>query len=230
MATYFRTLPIEVQASEATAAKATVYIEVGTHEAQTVTVSKAGAAFGVTAGTTATQVDGTLYKLVIHASDIDTEGDVAFMCVGATDTQYILGIRVVNHDPFDALAEVLADTGTDGVVLGANALTTAAIATGALTADAFAANAIGSSALSAELAVVLGAVVADAVWEEALADHDGTTGSVAEALLKAMQRGCGKVVTDNGDGTIKVYDTDGATLLLTITKSTSGDEVTWTPS
>ncbi len=45
-----------------------------------------------------------------------------------------------------------------------------------------------------------------------------------------MQRGCGKIVTDNGDGTIKVYDTDGVTLLLTITKSTAGDEVTWTPS
>ncbi len=40
--------------------------------------------------------------------------------------------------------------------------------------------------------------------------------------LKAMQRGCGKIVTDNGDGTIKVYDTDGVTLLLTITYQTAG--------
>lgn len=206
MATYFRTITAEVQASEATAAKATIYFEAGTHEAQTVTVSKAGGAFGATAGTTATQVDGTCYKLVIHASDIDTEGDVAFKCAGATDTQYVLGIRVVDHDPFDAIAAILADTGTDGVVL----------ATDAITSDAIAATAT--------------AEIADAVWEEALADHDGTAGSVASALLKAMQRGCGKIVTDNGDGTIKVYDTDGTTLLLTITKSTAGDEVTWTPS
>jgi hypothetical protein len=37
-------------------------------------------------------------------------------------------------------------------------------------------------------------------------------------------------VADTSDGTIKVYDTDGATLLVTLTKTTTGDEVTWTPS
>lgn len=174
MATYYRTVREDVEIDAPTAGQATVYFEVGTHEAQTVTVSKAGGAFGATAGTTATQVDGTLYKLVIHADDADTLGDIAFKCVGATDTQYILGIRVVSNNPF--------------------------------------------------------ADIADAVWEEALADHDGIAGSVAEALLMVMQRGCGKIITDNGDGTIKVYDTDNATLLLTITKSTAGDEVTWTPS
>jgi hypothetical protein len=177
MATYYRTVREDVQISEATAARRTVYFDVGTHEAQTVTVSKGGGAFGATAGTAATQVDGTCYKLVIHADDIDTLGDVAFKCVGATDTQYVFGIRVVTDDPFAQSAGI-----------------------------------------------------ADAVWEEALSGHDGTTGSVAEALLLIMQRGCGKIVTDNGDGTIKVYDTDGVTLLLTITKSTAGDEVTWTPS
>jgi hypothetical protein len=176
-ATYYRTVREDVQISEATAARRTVYFDVGTHEAQTVTVSKGGGAFGATAGTAATQVDGTCYKLVIHADDIDTLGDVAFKCVGATDTQYVFGIRVVTDDPFAQSAGI-----------------------------------------------------ADAVWEEALSGHDGTTGSVAEALLLVMQRGCGKIVTDNGDGTIKVYDTDGVSLLLTITKSTAGDEVTWTPS
>ena len=274
-ATYFRTVSCEVQASEATAAKATLYYEVGTHEAQTITVSKAGGAFGATAGTTGTQVDGTLYKLTLHASDIDTEGDVAFKSAGATDTQYIIGIRVVDHDPFDAVAEILDDTGTSGVVLGADAITAAKIgdaafsaehfsadsivaatlatgaitadafaadaivaatlATGAITADAFAADAIVAATLATDaitadaLAATATAEIADAVWEEDLGDHDGTADSVAETLRLMAQRLCGKIVTDNGDGTIKVYDTDGTTLLLTITKGTSGDEVTWTP-
>jgi hypothetical protein len=206
MATYIRTVREDIEIDAPTAAEATVYFEVGTHEAQTVTVSKGGGAFGATGGSVASQVDGTVYKLVIHADDADTLGDLAFKCVGATDTQYILGIRVVDHDPFDAIAAILADTGTDGVVLGADAITS----------DALAATAI--------------AEIADAVWEEPLADHDGTAGSIAEALLLIMQRGCGKIVTDNGDGTIKVYDTDNATLLLTITKGTAGDETTWTPS
>lgn len=275
-ATYFRTVNCEVQVSEATAAKATIYYEVGTHEAQTITVSKAGGAFGATAGTTGTQVDSTLYKLTIHASDIDTEGDVAFKSVGATDTQFIFGIRVVDHDPFDATAAILDDTGTSGVVLGADAITAAKIADDAFSSEHFATDAIGADAVadgaidagalgadcltsakiaddaiaaehladdaigaaaiatdaigSDALAATATAEIADANWEEALADHDGTAGSVAEALLNVLQRGCGKIVTDNGDGTIKVYDTDGSTLLLTITKSVAGDETTWTPS
>lgn len=276
MATYFRTVREDIQASEATAAKRTIYYEVGTHEAQTITVSKAGGAFGETAGSAASQVDGTLYKLVMDAGDLDTEGDLAIKSAGATDTQYITGLRVVDHDPFDDVAAILDDTGTSGVVLGADAITAAkiaddafsaehfaddaiaaaAIATGALTADAFAADAIVAATLatgaitadafaadaivaatlatdaitSDALAATATAEIADAIWEETLADHDGTAGSIAEALLLIMQRLCGKIVTDNGDGTIKVYDTDGTTLLLTITKGVSGDETTWTPS
>jgi len=49
-------------------------------------------------------------------------------------------------------------------------------------------------------------------------------------LQTIRQRLVGKSVADTSDGTIKVYDTDGATLLVTLTKTTTGDEVTWTPS
>ena len=118
MATFFRDVGSkELQVSEATAGKRIIYYEVGTAEAQTITVSKAGAGFGATAGSTGTAVTGTLYKLTIHADDIDTEGEVAFASTGATDTQYILGLRVVDHDPFDAIAEILDDTGTSGCLL-----------------------------------------------------------------------------------------------------------------
>ncbi len=96
-----------VQQSEATAARATIYVDVGVSEAQTVTVSKAGGTFGVST-TTAAQVAGTLYKLVIAAADIDTLGEVAFLCTGATNTTYVVGL-VVAYDPFaDFTSPILA--------------------------------------------------------------------------------------------------------------------------
>lgn len=98
MAVNFRQIGA-VQRKEATAARRTVYVQVGVAEAQVVTVSKAGGTFGATAGSAATAVAGTLYKLVIHLTDIDTLGEVCFLLTGATDTQYVTG-RVVDFDPF----------------------------------------------------------------------------------------------------------------------------------
>lgn len=150
MADYYREIGEEFQVDEATAAKRTIYFEVGTVEAQTVNVSKAGAGFGATAGSVAAAVDGSLYKLTIDAGDIDTEGDLAFKCVGATDTQYLLNMRVVDHDPFDAIAEILADTGTDGVKIGADAIANASIADNAFGAEHFAANWLEAAGINAD--------------------------------------------------------------------------------
>jgi hypothetical protein len=257
MATYVRTVREDIEIDAPTAAQATVYFEVGTHEAQTVTVSKGGGAFGATAGTTAAQVDGTVYKLVIHADDADTLGDVAFKCAGATDTQFVLGLRVVSHNPFADIAAILADTGTDGVVLGADAITAAkiaddafsaehfaddaiaaaAIATGAITADAFAADAIVAATLATDaitsdaLAATATAEIADAVWLEDITDHDDTADSAAQALHYVRQeRGWGVVEVDAGDNTIVVNDDDGETALKTITGATVLGVTTWTPS
>lgn len=147
---YVNVSPMEIQKSEATTARRTLFYRVGTAETQTVTASKAGAAFGAISGT-ATQVDGNLYKLELAPGDVDTNGELLIKSVGATSTQYIAGVRVVDHDPFADLQTI-------------------------------------------------------------------------------RQRLVGKSVADTSDGTIKVYDTDGATLLVTLTKTTTGDEVTWTPS
>lgn len=147
---YVNVSPMEVQKSEATTARRTLFYRVGTAETQTVTASKAGAAFGAISGT-ATQVDGNLYKLELAPGDVDTNGELLIKSVGATSTQYIAGVQVVDHDPFADLQTI-------------------------------------------------------------------------------RQRLVGKSVADTSDGTIKVYDTDGATLLVTLTKTTTGDEVTWTPS
>jgi len=80
---------------------------------------------------------------------------------------------------------ILDDTGTSGVVVASinnNAITAAAIATGAIDADALASDAVteiwsGSTAPSAS-------AIADAVWDEARADHtsSGTFGQGAASV------------------------------------------------
>ena len=91
-----------------------------------------------------------------------------------------------------------------------------------ITADAVDANAVKTDAADK---------IADEVLKEVVADHDGTSGSFAELLrLVAQAAGNGKVITDTSDDTIKIYDTDGSTVLKTWTKSTAGTETTWTPS
>ena len=206
MATHFRNINLELQVSEATAAKRTFYYEAGTAEAQTITVSKAGGVFGASAGSGAVQVDGNLYKLVIHASDINTEGFVAFKALGATDTQYLYNIRVVDHDPFDAIADILDDTGTTGVKLATDSVDAGAVATSAVNE------------------------IVDQVWREQVDDHDGTAGSFAQLVRIVRQALVGKVVTDSTAKTVKVYDTNGVTLLVTLTMTEAGINITRTPS
>ena len=193
MAIYYRRIDREIQVSEATAAKATVIFEVGTHEAQTVTVSKAGGAFG-SSTTTAAQVDGNLYKLTIAAADLDTEGELAFKCVGATDTQYVYGFMVVDHDPFDALGAILDDTGTSGVVLADGAVTAAKLAADCITEAKIADDAIAAEHLAdaAIVAATLGAdcitsakIADDAIAAEHLADDAITAASIATDAIAA---------------------------------------------
>lgn len=70
--------------------------------------------------------------------------------------------------------------------------------------------------------------IADAVLEEALADHTAVAGSLAEALNDLHNRSCGKIVIDRDAGTIAVYDIDAATLLYTLTMVTVDDQDTIT--
>ena len=90
---------LAVQKSEATAARKMLMFEGVTGKTYVVTVSKAGGAFGATAGSAATEIGATaIYKLAIHATDIDTEGMVVFCCTD-TDISYVVA-RVVNNDPY----------------------------------------------------------------------------------------------------------------------------------
>lgn len=116
MATTHEQIGREFQQSEGVAARRLFTFNARTHEAQTVTVSKGGGAL-TSSATTATQVSGVIYKLAIASGDLSTVGDLLFQSAGTTDTKVLMGLRVVEHDPFSAVADILSDTGTDGVVL-----------------------------------------------------------------------------------------------------------------
>jgi len=61
-------------------------------------------------------------------------------------------------------------------------------------------------------------------------DHDGVAGSFAELLRIVKQAEVGKIVTDSTGKTVKIYDADGLTLLVTLTMTEAGVNITRTPS
>lgn len=91
---YLRPPIMRIKQSTSTVIPLTVH----THEAKTVTVSKAGGAFGATAGSVAAQVANNDYKLTLHATDLDTLGYVKFLLTGATSTE-VVEVLVVEDDP-----------------------------------------------------------------------------------------------------------------------------------
>lgn len=149
MATYYRTREKEIQVSEATTVYRQVLVQVGTAEAKTVTVRKAGGSFAASASI-ATVVATSLFELTIDVGDLDTKGELAFLLDGATDDDYLFGLKVVDHDPFEAVQDILDDTsGTDGVAIKTSGITTTQIASGAIDADSIASDAFTSAKFAA---------------------------------------------------------------------------------
>jgi hypothetical protein len=149
MAAKYNRIDRDVQVSEVTTAKRRVLYEVGTAEVQgTVQVRKAGGSLAASSSS-ATAIAGNVFEMTIVAADLDTEGELLLVSWGATDSNYVFGIKVVDHDPFDAIAEILADTGTDGVALANSAINSGRFATGAITAAAIAADAFAGAAFAA---------------------------------------------------------------------------------
>ena len=111
--TYYRSLAgLRVQINAATAAERTFAVEfpvtnVGSDpDTLTITVSKVGAAFAATAGTTLVQITGATYKLVLAVGDIDVRGDLALKVVGAADTTVYTGLQVVDENPYRAIQDI----------------------------------------------------------------------------------------------------------------------------
>jgi hypothetical protein len=83
------------------------------------------------------------------------------------------------------LAAILADTGTDGVVLADNAITAAKIDTNAIDAGAIAANAIGASEI-ADNAIDAGAIAANAITAAKIATDAFTSDEFAASALQEI--------------------------------------------
>ncbi len=124
---------------------------------------------------------------------------------------------------------ILADTGTDGVKIGADAISAASIAdnaisaehinTGALTADAFAADAIVAATFATD-SISADAIAADAATEigtSLLAQQitAGGVSTISDILLAANALARGRVVKAGSD--YLYYDDDNVTLLFTLT-------------
>jgi len=89
MATYWRgeLLAGGIKLGEQTAAYRTVFIEVATDEAQTVTIAKAGSATFSACSAAATKISTKYYKIVLTAADVDTRGLLSIRSTGATNVQ-----------------------------------------------------------------------------------------------------------------------------------------------
>jgi hypothetical protein len=170
-----------------------------------VKVSKDGGSFN-NIGTLPVEISTTgVLSLALTGTEMTADTVVVLFrdASGAEWCDLVLTIHTVAAN-FDALNTdidaILADTGTDGVVVASianGAITAAAIATnaidadaiadgaitsgvfasGAITADAIAADAIGASELAADAV----AEIADAIWDEATTSHT-TSGTFGEQL------------------------------------------------
>ena len=121
---------------------------------------------------------------------VQTAGDLAALITTA-DTA-IDGVKAVTDllpdaGALDDLALILADTGTDGVVLAADAITAAKIADNAIATEHIATGAISADSLAADtitaakVAADVHAEAADAMWDEAKVGHVGA-GSFGEEV------------------------------------------------
>ena len=135
---------------------------------------------------------GKNYHIVIEAGTVggvSVVGEiVAYFSIGRSAAAVDLanatdGLGAIK----DETTLIVADTGTDGVVLAANAITEAKIADNAIATEHIATGAISADSLAADtitaakVAADVHAEAADAVWDEALSGHT-TVGSTAKAV------------------------------------------------
>lgn len=200
--------------------------------------------YTVTNGTDWKEITSTTgnYWLNFGAGEFSSAGRVWVQVDDGTHYSRFMIDVVAQLDSEDSTAinSILADTGTDGVV----------IATAGITAAKFAADAIAAAAIdddvSDEIAAKIlttpantlatdasGYVTAEntddiikGVLEESVSDHDGVSGSLAAAIRLIAQVLAGKLIADTSDNTIEIYDADGVTLLSTQTLSTVGTATT----
>jgi len=159
----------------------------------TVTISKNGAAYGAASGAV-TEVGNGVYSYAGNASDRDTLGELMIHAAATGADNVDMKVLITSYDPFVDIASILADTGTDGVVLKAAGLNADAvtkiqsglatptnITAGTLTTVGTATNLTNLPTMPTDWVTAAGlkadavAEIADGVWDEAIAGHTTTT-------------------------------------------------------
>lgn len=155
------------------------------------------------------------------AADVVTElgtGATLTACATATgfSTHSAGDVKTAMEAAGSYLAQILADTGTDGVVLGADSITAAKIADDAFSSEHFATGSLTADALAT-----------DAVTEitHGILDHDytahTTTGTLGQWLRAIRALIGGKSVENSGSTSVQFYDEGGSTTAGTMSWSES---------
>ena len=211
----------------------------------TLTVSKAGGAFGTAAGTVA-QVEDELFKLTTATSDTDTAGDLAYKVAGTTNDTIIYGLHIdaaaavedthidIEQDLEKATETTLlyeapdTDTGLTLLVSKAGGAFGTSVSTVAQVDGHMFKLVTGTDDVDTSGAVawkLTGGTNTTYLYGLQVVEHDPV-----EDVRLMRQVLAGKVVVDEAAGTIEVYAADGVTVLVTLTRTVDGDETTWTPS
>lgn len=159
--------------------------------ALTATISQDGAGFGAIAGSVA-QVAGTPCALLtLAAADVNCDTGVVKIvdAGGAADDRYIEFVTEANYTAARAVSvdAILADTGTDGVVVATSSKTGYALSTAGI----------------------------DAILDEEVNSATATANSLRGAAKAAWAQGFGKWTI--AGTTLTLYGTDGTTAVRTFT-------------
>ena len=131
----------------------------------------------------------------------DTTTIYGAVVTGAAGTHVAADIIAIKAET----AAIVADTGTDGVVLANDAITAAKVAVGAIAADAFAAGAIDAAAIAADA----GTELADAFLNRDMATGTDSGSTTVRTVRQALRLNRNKVAISAG--TMTVYKEDDAT-------------------
>lgn len=140
---------------------------------------------------------GKDYHLVITAGTVDSVSVVGEVVGRFTLQRSAAAVDLANGtDGLGAIktdtAAILADTGTDGVVLANGAITTAKFAAGAIDAAAIGTGAIDADSIAAD-AITAAKIATGAIDADAIADNAIDAGAIAAGALTATKFAAGAI-------------------------------------
>lgn len=198
-------------------------------------VSKDGGALAnLTDLPTVTPASGKMVKITLTSTEM-TADNVTVVCSDAAGAEWydlIINIATAANQIDDIktdTAAILADTGTDGVVIVDGGITAAKIASDAITAAKIATDAITAAKIAAD-AIGASELAADAVTEivDGLLKRDmsAVTGESARSPLNALRQLRNKVAIDTGVLTVYKEDDTTAAWTADVVGTTGADPVT----